>query len=125
LDIKSIETILNKSKKSQVRILEDHSFTIILDIKYKNLQTLITDSVYLFLGRGWLITIYSSDLDLMGNVRRLFDEKNKKVLEASIDALYYNILAEIVDRYEQLLTAIELTITDFEQRTLYRPTKNA
>ena len=49
LDIKAIETILNKSKKPQVRILDDHSFTIILSIKYKDLQTLITDGVYLFL----------------------------------------------------------------------------
>lgn len=123
LDAKAIETILNKSKKPQVRILEDHTFTIILSIKYKDLQTLITDGVYLFLGKGWLITIHSSDVDLMSNVRRLFEEKNKKVVAASIDALYYNIISEIVDTYEQLLTAIELTITNFEQRTLYRPTK--
>lgn len=59
----------------------------------------------------------------MSNVHRLFEEKNKKVVGASIDALYYNIISEIVDTYEQLLTAIELTITDFEQRTLYRPTR--
>jgi magnesium transporter len=123
LDIKAIETILNKSKKPQVRILDDHSFTIILSIKYKDLQTLITDGVYLFLGKGWLITIHSSDVDLMSNVHKLFEEKNKKVVGASIDALYYNIISEIVDTYEQLLTAIELTITDFEQRTLYRPTR--
>ncbi|MGB7558280.1 MAG: CorA family divalent cation transporter, partial [Nitrososphaeraceae archaeon] len=123
LDIKAIETILNKSKKPQVRILDDHSFTIILSIKYKDLQTLITDGVYLFLGKGWLVTIHSSDLDLIGNVHKLFEEKNKKVVGASIDALYYNIISEIVDTYEQLLTAIELTITDFEQRTLYRPTR--
>jgi magnesium transporter len=123
LDTKAIETILNKSKKPQVRILDDHSFTIILSIKYKDLQTLITDGVYLFLGKGWLVTIHSSDLDLMSNVHRLFEEKNKKVVGASIDALYYNIISEIVDTYEQLLTAIELTITDFEQRTLYRPTR--
>jgi magnesium transporter len=42
---------------------------------------------------------------------------------APIGALYYSMISEIVDRYEQLLTAIELTITNFEQRTLYRPTK--
>ena len=51
------------------------------------------------------------------------EEKNKKVMGAPIDALYYSMISEIVDRYEQLLTAIELTITNFEQRTLYRPTK--
>jgi magnesium transporter len=59
----------------------------------------------------------------MSNVHRLFEEKNKKVMGAPIDALYYSMISEIVDRYEQLLTAIELTITNFEQRTLYRPTK--
>ena len=123
LDAKAVETTLNKSKKPQVRILEDHTYTIILGIKYKDLRTLITDGVYLFLGKGWLITIHSSDVDLMSNVYRLFEEKNKKVMGAPIDALYYSMISEIVDRYEQLLTAIELTITNFEQRTLYRPTK--
>jgi magnesium transporter len=92
LDVKAIETILNKSKKPQVRILDDHSFTIMLGIKYKDLHTLITDGVYLFLGKGWLITIHSSDLDLKSNVHRLFEEKNKKVIGASIDSLYYSII---------------------------------
>src|SRR5215208_2348647 len=125
LDEKAIETMVNKSKKPQVRILEDHSFTVILDIKYKDLQTLITDSIYLFLSstENWLITIHSSDVDLKGDIVRLLEIKNKKIMGASIDALYYSIIAQIVDRYERLLTAIELTITDFEQRTLYRPTK--
>jgi magnesium transporter len=125
LDEKAIETMVNKSKKPQVRILEDHSFTVILDIKYKDLQTLITDSIYLFLSstENWLITIHSSDVDLKRDIVRLLEIKNKKIMGASIDALYYSIIAQIVDRYERLLTAIELTITDFEQRTLYRPTK--
>ena len=42
-------------------------------------------------------------------------------MAAPIGALYYSMIYEILDRYEQLLTAIELTITNFEQRTLYRP----
>ena len=44
-------------------------------------------------------------------------------MAAPIGALYYSMIYEILDRHEQLLTAIELTITNFEQRTLYRPTK--
>jgi magnesium transporter len=78
---KAVEAILNKSKKPQVRILEDHTFTIILGIKYKDLRTLITDGVYLFLGKGWLITIHSSDVDLKSNVHRLFEEKIRKLWE--------------------------------------------
>ena len=123
LDAKAVEAFLNKSKKPQIRILDNHSFTIILDIKYKDLQTILTEGIYLYLGRGWLITIHSSDIDLMTPVSRLFEEKNKKIMDASVNALYYNILSEIVDRYEHLLTAIELTVADFEQRSLYRPSK--
>jgi len=32
-------------------------------------------------------------------------------------------LASLIDSYEQLLTAIELSVTDFEQRTLYKPSR--
>jgi magnesium transporter len=39
---------------------------------------------------------------------------------ATIDALYYNILAEIISRYEQLLTSVELTICDFGQKSLQK-----
>src|SRR3712207_2916700 len=53
----------------------------------------------------------------------LFEQKNRTVIESSIDALFYNILASLIDSYEQLLTAIELSVTDFEQRTLYKPSR--
>lgn len=41
-------------------------------------------------------------------------------MEATVDALYYNILTEITSRYEQLLTSVELTISDFGQRSLQK-----
>ena len=39
-------------------------------------------------------------------------------MAAPIGALYYSMIYEILDRYEQLLRAKDLTITNFEQRTL-------
>jgi magnesium transporter len=53
----------------------------------------------------------------------MFAERNKRILESSIDALYYSILSSIVRRYEQLLKAIELKVMEFEKESLYRPTK--
>ena len=53
---------MNKSKKPQIRLLDDHKFTILLDIKYKNSQTVITESVYLFCGKNWLVTIHPSSV---------------------------------------------------------------
>ena len=120
LDKSAIEALEHKSKKPQVRVLDNHKFTIILDIKYKTFEDLVTESIYLFHGSNWLITIHSDKVDLLTNVKLLFEQKNKKVMAASIDALYYNILTEIISRYEQLLTSVELTISDFGQKSLQK-----
>jgi magnesium transporter len=64
LDNKAVETFLNKSKKPQIRVLEDHTFTIFLHMRYKNIENLDTEAVYFFLGSGWLITIHSYEIDL-------------------------------------------------------------
>src|SRR5215208_101833 len=77
----------------------------------------------LFNGRGWLITIHSSEVNLMATVRKMFAERNKRILESPIDALYYYILSNIIEKYEQLLTAIELKVLDFEKESLYQPTR--
>jgi len=122
IDAKTLETIIHKSKKPQVRVLDNYTFTLILDLKYKSFGTLVTEAVYLFCGRGWLITIHSSEVNLMINTHILFEEKNKKIMETTIDALYYSIITEIISKYELLLTSIELTITDFEQKSLHKRT---
>jgi magnesium transporter len=120
-DKKAFETYENKSKKPQIRVLEDHTLTIFLSMKYKSIDNLDTEAVYFFLGKGWLITIHSSNVDLITGVRKMFAEKNKKILESPIDSLYYSILASIVEKYEQLLTAVELKVMEFEKESLYRP----
>ena len=113
----------NKSKKAQIRVLENHTFTIFLQMRYKSIENLDTEAVYFFLGRGWLITIHSSEVNLIKTVRKMFAEKNKRIIESPIDALYYYILSNIIEKYEQLLTALELKILEFEKESLYRPTR--
>jgi magnesium transporter len=123
LDNKAVEMLQNKSKKSQIRVLENHTFTIFLQMRYKSIENLDTEAVYFFLGRGWLITIHSSEVNLIKTVRKMFAERNKRIIESPIDALYYYILSNMIEKYEQLLTAIELKILDFEKESLYRPTR--
>jgi magnesium transporter len=60
-------------------------------------------------------------VELKGIIERLLQVKNKKIKEAQIDALYYNLLAEIISRYEQLLTAIELSVNEYQRRSFSRP----
>ena len=82
----------NKSKKPQIRVLEDHTFTLFLFIRYKSIENLDTEAVYFILGRGWLITIHSSEVNLIKTVRKMFEERNKRIIESLIDALYLHIV---------------------------------
>jgi magnesium transporter len=123
LDRMALQEYLNKSKKPQVRVVDNHKFALALDMKFKDSQSLVSEAVHLFVGRDWLVTIHSDKVDLQSRVLTLFEQKNRTVIESSIDALFYNILASLIDSYEQLLTAIELSVTDFEQRTLYKPSR--
>jgi magnesium transporter len=119
LDIETLKIVEREAKRPQVRIHDNYTFTILLDIKYSTLEKLTVRGIYLFSGENWLITIHSSEVDLLTPIRLLFDQKNKKIVESHIDALYYSTITEIINKYEQLLTSIELTITDFEQKALY------
>ncbi|MEP6577066.1 MAG: CorA family divalent cation transporter [Nitrososphaerota archaeon] len=123
LDQSAVELVKNKSKKPQIRLLDDHTFTILLDIKYKDSQTVVTEGLYLFCGKNWLITIHPTKMDLVKSTRKLLEHENKRLLKDSIDALFYSILSEVIDRYEQVLTAVELTMTDLEEKALSDPKK--
>jgi magnesium transporter len=92
-------------------------------MKYKDPKTLETEGIYLFLGRHWLITAHSSAIKIKDFVERLLNVKNKKIKEAQIDALYYNLLAELISKYEQLLTAIELSVNEYQRRSFARPSE--
>jgi magnesium transporter len=121
LDADAIQTYFNKSKKAEIRLLENHTFTVVLDLKNKDPKTLETEGIYFFLGRKWLITIHSSEVKLKELVEKIFKVKNKKIKDATIAALYYNVLAEIVTKYEQLLTALELTVNEYQRRSFVGP----
>lgn len=118
IDNNIFKQYLAGSKKSQIRILEEYTFTSIVNVKFKNLQTLTTQPIYIFLGKNWLITVHSSEINLKEKVHQMFDN-DKTIAESSIKILYYNILTKIIENYEHLLTAIEIALTDFEEKSLF------
>ena len=121
LNKEAIQTCINKSKRPEIRQLENHTFTVIVDMKNKDPETLLVESVYFFLGKNWLITIHSPEINLRQIVEKLFNIQNKTIKQTRIDSLYYNLLAEIVTKYEQLLTALELSVNEYQRRSFARP----
>ena len=76
LDKSALEVFTSKSKKPQIRMSDAHIFTLILDIKYKDLKTLTTEVLYIFKGKSWLITIHSSTVDLITSISTVFEQKS-------------------------------------------------
>jgi magnesium transporter len=123
LDEDAIKAVENGSKKPQARMLKEHIFTIFLNLEYRNIRDLDTNAIYFFLGRGWLITIHGKETDLVDMGKKAFLKKNRRILESSVDALFYSLLSALVEKYEQLLTAVELKVLELEKQSQYRPTK--
>ena len=121
LNKEAIQTCTNKSKRPEIRQFDKHTFTVVVDMKNKDPETLLIESVYFFLGKNWLVTIHSPEVDLKQIVERLFKVQNETLKNTRIDALYYNILAELVTKYEQLLTALELSVNEYQRRSFVRP----
>ena len=117
----AIQTCINKSKRPEIRQLDNHTFTVVVDMKNKDPETLLTEAVYFFLGKNWLVTIHSNEVNLKQIVERLFKIQNETIKQRRIDALYYNILAGLVTKYEQLLTALELSVSEYQRRSFVRP----
>jgi magnesium transporter len=123
IDTNILNQYVTGVKKPQIRVLQNYIFTLIISIKFKTLQTLETEAIYMFIGKNWLITIHSSNINLKQITRQIFENGNKEVIESSINILYYNIVTKFVDEYEQVLTSIEISMTDLEEKSLYRPSK--
>ena len=90
-------------------------------MKNKDPETLLIEAVYFFLGKNWLVTIHSKEVNLKQIGERLFNIQNETIKERRIDALYYNLLAGFVSKYEQHLTALELSVNEYQRRSFVRP----
>jgi magnesium transporter len=120
LNEEAVKTCINKSKRPEIRQLDNHIFTVMVDMKNKDPETLMVEATYL-LGKNWLITLHSSEINLKQIIDRLFNVKNETIKATHIDSLYYNILAEIVTKYEQLLTGLDLSVNEYQRRSFARP----
>jgi magnesium transporter len=123
LNKKALDRMKQKSKKPVVKEIEgDDKFTTLLELNFNNSQQIESFPLYFFVGNKWIITFHSDNIDLVTKVKTILADR-KKILESSVDALYYSIISSIVEDYEQLLTAIELKVFDLEKEAQYRPSK--
>jgi len=71
LNEEAVKTCINKSKRPEIRQLDNHIFTVMVDMKNKDPEILIVEAIYLFLGKNRLITLHSSEINLKTNCRQI------------------------------------------------------
>ncbi len=123
LENKAVEKIKQQTKKPQVISFNNQKFTVFLSLKFNTITNLETYAIYFFVGKEWLITIHSEEVNLVTKGRIMFSE-GKEILGSSIDGLYYSFLSYMVETYEQILTAIELKVVEVGRKAQHRPSKN-
>ena len=83
------------SKKSQIRVLENHNFTTIFHFKFISFQTIEIEPIILIHSKNWIITMHSSRLDLKEKMQHIF-KNDIAISESSIDILYFSLISTIV-----------------------------
>lgn len=117
LDSDALEQYFNGSKKPEIRALNNQRFIILVDLNYKKLDILEKEGLYIFQGIDWLVTIHSSIFELFEGVTKNLKHKNQ-IIRSSINMLFINIVLIMIDKYEQLLMAIEITTSEFSKKAL-------
>lgn len=57
LDEDSLRLIGQRTRRPQIRILYNHTFSILLDIRFKTIKRLLIEGV-IFVGQNWIITLH-------------------------------------------------------------------
>lgn len=78
-------------------------------------------SVGLFIGDGWLVTMSTSNVDLIDHSARSGVRTGRRLGDPGMDFLAYRIVDAIVDSYFDILDEIENDIEAVEERVLDEP----
>ena len=107
-----------KPENPEVRLFENHIYTIIPVMKGEGAQT-PTEGLHMLLGENWLVSLHSSKVDLIGFARKFV--KINRITSGRMYALYYNLIELIIASYEQLLTPVESSLNEFKTDGNIRP----
>jgi magnesium transporter len=89
-----------------------------------NSNGLETIEVYFFLGENWLITIHSSQINLLDFLPIIFKDGkcklNNEFADVTAEYIYQKIISETINQYKQVLNFIEVTMINKERQYLQK-----
>ncbi|WP_435117700.1 magnesium/cobalt transporter CorA [Halolamina sp. C58] len=123
----AVEDALDENTRPKTEEYGDHTFVLLKTTRLSQRDDVAfgkeihTQSVGLFVGDGWLVTIAPPDLELVAPTAPAWTRDSSRVADRGADFLAYRVLDAIVDDYFDVLDEIETDIEAVEERVLQDP----
>ncbi|WP_224270821.1 magnesium/cobalt transporter CorA [Haloprofundus salinisoli] len=123
----AVEDVLREQTRPKVAEYDTHSFVLLKtaqlsqrdDIQFH--KEVRTQPVGFFIGQEWLVTMSTSDIDVVDLSATQWTRNGRRFADRGTDFLAYRIVDAIVEQYYGVLDEIEDDIEAVEERVLETP----
>ncbi|KPN30453.1 magnesium transport protein CorA [Halolamina pelagica] len=123
----AVEDVLDENTRPKAEAYDGHTFVLVKTTRLSQRDDVAfgkeihTQSVGLFVGDGWLVTVAPSELELIAPTAPAWTRNSDRVVDRGADFLAYRVLDAVVDDYFDVLDEIETDIEAVEERVLTHP----
>ena len=126
----AVEDVLHEQTRPKTEEYDTHTFVLLKtarlsqrdDVEFH--KEVRTTSVGFFIGEDWLVTMSTTDIDVVDPSSPQWTRNGRRFANRGTDFLAYRIMDAIVDAYFDVLDEIEDDIEAIEERVLAEPDPN-
>jgi magnesium transporter len=115
----ALEDAVNVTQRPKVEEFEDHLFIVIRMLMRE--ETLRSEQVSLFLGRGYVLTFQEHSGDCFDPVRERIRKRRPRLTNSDADYLAYALLDAVVDHYFPLLEDVGEHLDGLQEAVIAAP----
>lgn len=126
----ALADLTDEEARPKVSTFDEHTFLLVKTVALSQRddvafhKEVVTHSVGLFLGDGWLVTLSPSGSASVDPTGPRWDSVDRRVVDRGTDFLAYRIVDAVVGEYFETLDEIETDIEAVENRVLDDPDPN-
>lgn len=120
----NIEDCMNVCGRPKMDVFDNYLFLTFKAFDYNKKEKIHVKHIGIFLGNEFLITVHPEHFYEMDKIKKALEQKQKHLLENSIDFLLYFVLDMIVDDYLTIIDSIEDELERLENLAMGLPSKH-
>ncbi|OAQ52407.1 magnesium and cobalt transporter CorA [Natrinema mahii] len=123
----AVDDVTDDQTRPKTAEYETHTFVLLKTVSLSQRDEVAfqkeiqTHTVGFFIGEGWLVTMSTTDIDVVDQSAPQWARNERRVADRGTDFLAYRLMDAIVDDYFHVLDEIEDDIEAVEERVLDEP----